>query len=106
MTKHLIDAYYDGIARKAGWDQPLSDAVRFVSPGGAVTNGKAAFIEANTRFLRAVKSAVPKQTLIDGSTACVWMAYELVSPRGRQTTLDVLEIWRRCRSARHADHLL
>ena len=31
--------------------------------------------------------------LTDGDTACVWMSYEIVSPRGKQTTLDALEIW-------------
>jgi hypothetical protein len=93
MTSDLVNAYYDGITRKEGWQEPLSDTIKFVSPGGKVTEGKEAYVEGNSRFLRAVKSATRKQMLIDGDTACVWMGYELVSPRGNQTTQDVLEIW-------------
>ena len=40
MTSDLVNAYYEGIARKDGWQQPLSDSLRFVSPGGKVTEGK------------------------------------------------------------------
>jgi hypothetical protein len=93
MTSDLVNAYYEGIARKDGWQQPLSDSLRFVSPGGKVTEGKAAYVEANSRFLSAVRLAQRKEMLTDGDTACVWMSYEIVSPRGKQTTLDALEIW-------------
>lgn len=93
MINDLVNAYYDGIAHKAGWEKPLSDTIRFVSPGGKVTEGKSAFIQANTRFLGGVKSARRKEMLIDGETACVWMSYDVVSPQGKETTLDALEIW-------------
>jgi len=93
MTGNLISDYYEGIARKEGWQEPLSNTIRFISPGGKVTAGKAAYLEANSRFLRAVKSARRKEMLIDGDTACVWMSYEIVSPGGSQMTLDALEIW-------------
>ena len=93
MTSSLVNAYYEGIARKDGWQEPLSNTIRFISPGGKATEGKAAYAEANSRFLSAVKSAKQKEVLIDGDTACVWMTYELVSPRGREMSLDALEIW-------------
>src|SRR5260370_16674616 len=93
MAADLVNAYYEGIARKDGWQKPLSDSLRFISPGGKVTEGKAAYLGANNRFLSAVRSAQRKEMLTDVDTACVWMSYEIVSPRGKQTTLDALEIW-------------
>jgi hypothetical protein len=93
-TGELIDRYYDGLARKDGWQALISDTMTFVSPGGKVTEGSAAFVEGNGRFLRAVKGAAKKQSIIDGDTACIWMSYDLVSPRGTQATLDVAEIWK------------
>jgi len=93
MVTNLVNAYYEGIARRNGWQQPLSDAFRFISPGGRISEGKPAYIEANNGFLRAVTSATKKEMLTDGDTACVWMHYELTSPRGTHGTLDAVEIW-------------
>jgi len=61
MAADLVNAYYEGIARKDGWQKPLSDSLRFIWPGGKVTAGKAAYLEANNRFLSAVRSAQRKK---------------------------------------------
>jgi len=92
MIAELLDTYYEGIARKTGWQTPLSDTIKFTSRSTA-SEGKGAYVEATTRFLRAVQSAARKENLIDGDAACVWVMYDLVSPKGSQTSLDVLEIW-------------
>jgi hypothetical protein len=92
MIADLLNTYYGGIAKKTGWEKPLSDTIRFVSRT-STTEGKAAFVEATARLLRAVKSATRKEILVDGDTACVWVNYELVSPKGSQAQQDVLEIW-------------
>ena len=94
MLQDLVQAYYAGIARKSGWDVPLSQEITFNSPGAPAVSGKAAFVQATNGFLQVVKTATPKQTLYDGDTACVWMTYELASPTGREASLDVLEIWK------------
>ena len=94
MLQELVQTYYSGIAEKTNWDEPLSPDIIFNSPGGAVVSGKAAFVQATNGFLRLVKAATPKETLYDGDTACVWMRYDLVSPTGREASLDVLEIWK------------
>jgi len=93
MIVDLIDVYYKGIARKDGWQEPLSNSFRFIAPGGRVTEGKGAYVETNSRFLRGVKATQRKEMLTDGNTACVWMSYQLVSPGGREISLDALEIW-------------
>jgi hypothetical protein len=92
MIAELLNTYYDGISRKTGWEKPLSDTITFVSRA-TTTKGKTAYVEATNRFLRAVKSAAQKEILIDAETACVWVTYDLVSPKGSQKTQDVLEIW-------------
>ncbi len=93
MIADLVNLYYDGLARRDGWEQPLSDSFRFISPGGRVSEGKPAYVAANNGFLGLVASARKKEMLTDGGTACVWMAYDLVSPRGARTALDAVEIW-------------
>jgi hypothetical protein len=93
MVLDLINAYYEGIARKEGWEQALSESFRFISPGGKAIEGKAAYVQANSGFLRGVQGAQRKEVLTDGETACVWMSYQIVSPAGRQTSLDAVEIW-------------
>ena len=92
MIAELLNTYYEGIMRKDGWQAPLSDTIKFVSRGAA-SEGKSAYVEATTRFLLAVRSATRKEFLVDGDTACVWVTYNLVSPKGSQTAQDVLEIW-------------
>jgi ketosteroid isomerase-like protein len=93
MISDLIGAYYEGVARKSGWEAPLADDITFSSPAGVI-EGKTAYIENNSRFLKAVKSAKPQKTIIDRDTACVWMSYDFASPRGAEMTQDVLEIWK------------
>jgi hypothetical protein len=93
MISDLIDAYYDGIARKSGWEAPLADDITFSSPTGVI-EGKPAYVENNSRFLRAVKSATRQKTIIDRDTACVWMSYGFASPRGTEMTQDVMEVWK------------
>ncbi|HEY1502402.1 MAG TPA: hypothetical protein VGF88_22690 [Acidobacteriaceae bacterium] len=93
MIADLLSTYYDGITRRDGWQQPLSDAFRFVSPGGRISEGKSAYVDANNGFLRLVTAAHKKEMLIDGDTACVWMSYDLRSPRGTSGALDAVEIW-------------
>jgi hypothetical protein len=93
MIAELLATYYQGINQKKGWEQPLAEDLSFESKGGH-TNGKPAYIEVNNTFLRGVKAARQQRVLTDGDTGCVWMSYDLVSPKGSKTTLDVLEIWK------------
>src|SRR5260221_13440268 len=91
MLSALLDTYYDGLTRNDGWQTNVSEAITFASPSGAVTHGRAAFVDCNDRFFRAVKSATRKQMLTDGNTGCVWMSCELRSPGGNETTST---LWR------------
>jgi hypothetical protein len=91
-TSELMDTYYDRLAERRGWEELLSDGIRFTGPN-TQTEGKAAFILANNRFLQAVRSFEVKQQLTDGKTGCAWLTYQLESPKGARTELDVLEIW-------------
>jgi hypothetical protein len=94
MIRELLDTYYDGIAKKSGWDRPLADDMIFVGPGGSGASGKPAYVQGTNQFLRAVTGAERREMLVDGETACVWVRYALSSPRGQQGSLDALEIWK------------
>ena len=93
MIASLVNTYYDGLSARKGWENPLAETFRFVSPGNRVTDGKPAYVAANTGFLGLVTSARRKEMLTDGDTACVWMTYDLQSPRGARGALDAVEIW-------------
>jgi ketosteroid isomerase-like protein len=91
-TKEIIQKYYDGIARKDGWQNVISDDVTFGGTGVKSTQGKDAYIEATSNFLRAVKTSKVKDMIIDGDKACAVVHYELASPKGNSAGLDVAEL--------------
>jgi len=93
MNPQLIEHYYERLAARKGWEDLLATDVTFTMPDGKRIAGKEAFVAGNDQFLRGVRNERVKERLFDGETACVWVSYGLVSPQGKQTTQDVLEIW-------------
>ena len=90
----LLDTYYDGLAKRSGWEQTIAEGFEFTAASPANdSRGRAAFIEMLRRFSRTFETVSVKKTLIDGDTACVIATYGLVSPSGQKTTKDVAEIW-------------
>ena len=89
----LLDRYYDGLQKRAGWEDTIADDFVFTGGSSNVSRGKAAYIETLHRFGRVFEDASVKQRTIDGDTASVVVAYTIVSPSGRKTTIDVAELW-------------
>ena len=93
-TQMLIDAYYDGLARRNGWDEALADDFAFTGANpGNDARGKAAYAEVIRQFLRMFETVAVKQSIVDGQKACVVATYDAVSPSGKKTKFDVAEIW-------------
>ena len=92
-TSQLLEEYYERLARRSAWEELVADDICFIGPNTR-TDGKAAFIRANHQFVQGVRSFEVKQRLSDGNTACAWVTYQLVSPKGTRAELDVVEIWR------------
>src|SRR6185295_576516 len=91
----LIDTYYDGLARRGGWDEAIADDFAFTAANpGNDTRGKAAYAEVIRQFSRMFETVALKQSIVDGETACVIAIYRAVSPTGKKTNFDVAEIWR------------
>jgi ketosteroid isomerase-like protein len=90
-TRETVQKYYDGVARKDGWQSVISDDMEFVSPG-SVTQGKDAYVSATARFLSMVQGSEVKQLIIEGDRACALVDYEVVTPTGNTGNCSVAEI--------------
>lgn len=91
-AQETIKGYYDGIKRKDGWQDLVSDGIVFGGTGVKATKGKAAYIEGTGQFLRAVKDSQVREMIVEGDKACVIVHYDLMSPKGNTASSDVAEI--------------
>jgi ketosteroid isomerase-like protein len=92
-TKETIQKYYDGIAKKKGWQSVISNEIKFSGTGVESAQGKDAYIEATERFLQVVKTSQVKMMIIEDDKACVVVQYNLKkSPKRKNLILDVAEI--------------
>lgn len=56
------------------------------------TTCKDACVQVNTNFLRGVKASKVKEMIVEGNRACAIVSYDMVSPKGKNTSFDVAEI--------------
>jgi ketosteroid isomerase-like protein len=96
-TKELLERYYNGFAKKQGWEQVISDDFKYT--GGDMTKptatvGKAAYIEVIKRFSRLFENMRVKEMIIEGENACVIGNYDFKFPNGVSINGNVAEIWR------------
>ncbi|MBI1820578.1 MAG: nuclear transport factor 2 family protein [Nitrospirae bacterium] len=96
-TKELLEAYYDGLAQKSGWESVISDDFKFV--GGDMTKttpivGKSAYIEVIKRFSRLFKTMRVKEMIVEDDRACVLASYDYIFPNGTRINGDVAEFWK------------
>ncbi len=91
-TKEVVRRYYDGIARKDGWQSVISDTIRFSGTGVKSTQGKQAYVEATARFLRGVQRSEATKTIIEGNEAWAVVRYDMRSPKGNTMLAEVVEI--------------
>lgn len=96
-TKELLEAYYQGLAKKNGWDSVISENFKFT--GGDMINtdpvtGKQAYAEVLNRFSRLFTDMRVKEMIVDGDHAFVRANYDYVFPNGRRISGDVAELWK------------
>lgn len=96
-TKELLQTYYNGLAKKEGYESVLSDDFKFI--GGDMTKqepvvGKEAYIEILQRFSRLFTSMRIKEMIIENNSACVIASYDYTFPGGKTLTGNVAEIWK------------
>ncbi len=91
-SREIVQGYFDGIARKKGWEDFISDEMVFFGPNMGRRTGKEEYVTATVRFLRAVDSSKVSQMIIEGDNACAVVRYELLSPKGNRLSADIAEI--------------
>ncbi len=97
-SEELLDSYYQGFARKSGWDSVLDDNFEFVG-GHNMTNpaptvGKAAYQQVIARFSRVFTAMRVKDRLVANDRAYVLANYDYAFPNGRKANGDVMEVWK------------
>ena len=95
-TKELLESYYNGLARKQGWESVIADDFRFI--GGDMTKqeptvGKQAYEDVIKRFSLLFKAVRPKEIFTTPHSAFVLANYDFVFPNGKGINASVAEYW-------------
>jgi ketosteroid isomerase-like protein len=95
-TAAVIRQFYESLASKTdAWQQNLADNVVFADASQKLhAEGRDAFIQSFTGFLRAVEHVQSRQLIVDGTDAAAVVSYDYVSPTGGRLHQDDAEIWR------------
>lgn len=91
-TRGLLEAYYDGLSRKADWDSVLSDDILLTGTIARESKGKEQFV--NNNFFKMIQSLTVKRMIVENGNACAIVSYELLSPKGNVFSSDIAEVWR------------
>jgi hypothetical protein len=87
-TQEVIRNFYEGLAHKTDdWQRDLAEDVVFADASKKLqAEGRAAFIQSFTGFLRAVERVELQQLIVDGDDAAAVVSYDYVSPSGGDCT--------------------
>lgn len=95
-VKEILQNFYESLAKKnTDWQKHLSDHVVFSDASKKLhAEGKEAFIQSFTPFLRAVENVQAIQFIIEGANACAVVSYDYISPTGNKLHQDDAEVWK------------
>jgi len=95
-TTDIIRRFYVSLASKTdAWQRDLADDVVFADASNQLhAEGREAFIQSFTGFLRAVERVQLRQLIVDGSDAAAVVSYDYVSPSGGKLRQDDAEVWK------------
>lgn len=94
-TRDTIQAYFESLRQKTGWEAFLSEDMSFTSyttPIKRVT-GRAAYLEATKRFFSMITAVEMKDLVVEGNKACALTRYELQPPGGPAFESHVAEVF-------------
>jgi ketosteroid isomerase-like protein len=91
----IIQHFYEGLAEHTdAWQRDLADDVVFADASKRLhAEGRDAFIQSFTGFLRAVERVQLQQLIVDGNNAAAVVSYDYVSPTGEKLHQDDAEVW-------------
>ncbi|MEM0117995.1 MAG: nuclear transport factor 2 family protein [Conexivisphaerales archaeon] len=87
----LLVEYYRRLGSGEEWGSLLTEDFLLSGTVPKETRGRAAFVNAN--FFKMVKGVNVKELIVDGEKACALVNYDLISPRGKNFSSEVAEIW-------------
>lgn len=95
-TADMIQRFYDSLAQKTdAWQQDLAEDVIFADASQRLhAEGRDAFIQSFTGFLRAVERVELRELIVEGNDAAAVVSYDYVSPTGGKLHQDDAEIWK------------
>jgi ketosteroid isomerase-like protein len=95
-VKDIIQSFYHGLAHKNdGWQQHVAADVVFSDASKRLSaEGREAFIQSFTNFLRAVETVQLRQLIVQGANACAVVSYDYVSPTGAKLHQEDAEVWK------------
>ncbi len=91
-TKEILQKYYDCLSKKEGWQSLLSDDILLTGTVAKESKGKEPFV--NNNFFKMVKDLKLKRMIVENENACALVSYDLTSPKGKNFSSDVAEIWK------------
>ncbi len=96
-TNELLAVYYEGLAKKNGWESVIADDFKFV--GGDMTKtdpivGKQAYIEVINRFSKLFTNMRTKEIFLSDEGAFVLANYDYAFPNGKSINANVAESWK------------
>ena len=94
-TTDIIRRFYESLASKTdAWQRDLADDVVFADASHQLhAEGREAFIQSFTGFLRAVERVRLRQLIVEGNDAAAVVSYDYVSPSGAKLQQDDAEVW-------------
>ncbi len=95
-VREIVQRFYGSLARKDdAWQENLSEDVVFSDASGKLhAEGRSAFIQSFSGFLRAVEKVQMKQLIVEDDNACAVVSYDYVSPKGSKLHQDDAEVWK------------
>jgi ketosteroid isomerase-like protein len=95
-TADVIRQFYESLASKTdAWQRDLADDVIFDDASQKLhAEGRDAFIQSFTSFLRAVERVQVRQLIVEGDDAAAVVSYDYVSPSGGKLQQDDAEVWK------------
>lgn len=96
-NQQLLEHYYRGFSKKAGWEDVISEDFKFV--GGDMMKqepiiGRKAYIEVIARFSQLFTDMRVKEMFVHEESAFVLANYDYHFPDGTKINADVAEYWK------------
>ena len=91
-TREIIEAYFEGLNLKQGWEDQIADNMAFTGVKTKTTD-KSGYVDTTRSFLRLVQTVRLENLIVEGVQACAIAHYDLQSPSGKVAESTIAEIF-------------